>query len=90
MFYKFLGIIFTVFVLWGCFSNSVSESESVVDLGSDSHARFAFVDDRMQLVEGAKDTVVLGTNKEGAKFDETREMRVLLDYDFWMDVRGVT
>ena len=90
MFYKFLGIIFTVFVLWGCFSNSVSESESVVDLGSDSHARFAFVDDRMQLVEGAKDTVVLGTNKKGAKFDETPEMRVLLDYDFWMDVRGVT
>ena len=65
VFYKFLGIIFTVFVLWGCFSNSVSESESVVDLGSDSHARFAFVDDRMQLVEGAKDTVVLGTNKKG-------------------------
>ena len=90
VFYKFLGIIFTVFVLWGCFSNSVSESESVVDLGSDSHARFAFVDDRMQLVEGAKDTVVLGTNKKGAKFDETPEMRVLLDYDFWMDVRGVT
>ena len=90
MFYKFLGIIFTVFVLWGCFSNSVSESESVVDLGSDSHVRFAFVDDRMQLVEGAKDTVVLGTNKKGAKFDETPEMRVLLDYDFWMDVRGVT
>lgn len=90
MFYKLLGIVFTVFVLWGCFSNSVSESESVVDLGSDSHARFAFVDDRMQLVEGAKDTVVLGTNKKGAKFDETPEMRVLLDYDFWMDVRGVT
>ena len=90
VFFRFLLAFFTVFVLWGCFSNSVSESESIVDLGSDSHARFAFIDDRMQLVEGAKDTVVLGTNKKGAKFDETPEMRVLLDYDFWMDVRGVT
>ena len=45
---------------------------------------------QMLLVEGSKDTVVLGTNKKGAKIDESPEMEVLLDYDYWVDVHKVT
>ena len=90
VFNKFLWIFFAVFVLWGCSSNSSSVSENVVDSGSSSRVQSVPENDRMRFVEGAKDTVVLGTDKSGAKYDETPEMRVLLDYDFWMDVRGVT
>ena len=45
---------------------------------------------QMLLVEGSKDTVILGTNKNGAKIDESPEMEVLLDYDYWVDVHKVT
>lgn len=45
---------------------------------------------QMLFVEGSKDTVILGTNKNGAKIDESPEMEVLLDYDYWVDVHKVT
>jgi uncharacterized protein (TIGR02171 family) len=89
MFVKFLWTFFTVLVLLGCQSNSSSESEDGVYSGY-NHEKAVFVGDRMHFVQGAMDTVVLGTNKKDAKYDETPEMRVLLDYNFWMDIRGVT
>ena len=33
---------------------------------------------------------LLGTNKKGAKIDESPEMEVLLDYDYWVDEHKVT
>ncbi|SMG20334.1 TIGR02171 family protein [Fibrobacter sp. UWB13] len=77
----FWVLIFAGF-FWGCFSDGGSYPAEGIP-SSDVHRQ-------MLLVEGSKDTVTLGTNKSGAKIDESPEMKVLLDYDFWMDVHKVT
>ncbi|MBQ3776700.1 MAG: hypothetical protein II835_01155, partial [Fibrobacter sp.] len=69
----FWVLIFAGF-FWGCFSDGGSYPAEGIP-SSDVHRQ-------MLLVEGSKDTVTLGTNKSGAKIDESPEMKVLLDYDF--------
>ena len=82
MLVRFFGVfVFAVF-LGGCHSDGGSSPAEVVP--------YSGIQKQMLFVEGSRDTVILGTNKKGAKFDETPEMRALLNYDFWMDVRGVT
>lgn len=39
----------------------------------------------MSLIEGSNDTITLGTNQEGAKASETPEMKVVLDYDYFLE-----
>ena len=86
-------VVFVAVFLNGCGSNGTSGSDFEPVNIPESSSRSIPVTDmngRMLLVEGSKDTVVLGTNKENAKIDETPEMKVLLDYDYWMDIREVT
>jgi uncharacterized protein (TIGR02171 family) len=80
MIFKLLGaIVFAVFFA-GCQS----------DGGPTEVLPYSGMQRQMLLVEGSKDTVILGTNKNGAKIDESPEMEVLLDYDYWVDVHKVT
>ena len=81
MFGKFLLTFCSVTFLFGCHSSGVSNSNS---------APYSGVDERMLFVENSRDTVVLGTNKQAARLEETPEMKVLLNYSYWMDIHEVT
>ena len=81
MLVKFFLIFFSVAFLSGCHSSGSSSSDS---------PPYSGVDDRMLFVETSSDTVVLGTNKQTARLDETPEMKVLLNYGYWMDIHEVT
>ena len=77
----FWMLIFAAFFL-GCHSEGGSSPGEDIP--------YSVMQRQMLLVEGSKDTVVLGTNKNGAKIDESPEMEVLLDYDYWVDGHKVT
>ena len=78
---KFILTFFAVAFLFGCHSSGGSSSAS---------APYSGVDDRMLFVENSSDTIVLGTNKQSARFDEIPEMKVLLNYSYWMDIHEVS
>ena len=44
----------------------------------------------MLLVEGSDKAVLLGTNDKAALESETPQMKVVLDYDYWMDRHEAT
>ena len=82
MFYKFF-VFFFVLAFWGGCSSSDGSSES-------DDVPYPGADERMRLVEETAETIFLGTNKNGARLDETPKMGVRLDYSYWMDIREVT
>lgn len=75
-------VLISVIFLGGCHSD---EESSSIEMESSLEMQKT-----MLFVEGSQDTVVLGTNKKYSKIDETPEMKVLLDYDFWVDSHKVT
>lgn len=79
---RLLGMLFFAASFLGCHSEGGSSPGEDIP--------YSVMQRQMLLVEGSKDTVVLGTNKNGAKIDESPEMEVLLDYDYWVDGHKVT
>jgi len=49
-----------------------------------------FAPENMILVPGSSDTIVLGSNAVSAKLSEKPEMKVLLDYDYFLDAHETT
>lgn len=82
MIFELLGALLFAALFAGCHSDGGSSPTEVLP--------YSGMQRQMLLIEGSKDTVVLGTNKNGAKIDESPEMKVLLDYDYWVDLYKVT
>lgn len=71
-------------------SNSEPFQEENVDAPSSAVLDDIALFEKMLLVVGSGDSVVLGSNVLGAKSSEKPEMRVVLDYDYYLDIHETT
>lgn len=85
---KFSIFILTFFFLAACSDKGELTTLSEVNPGSSSS--IAEIPTGMLLVEGSSDTVFLGTDNKNAKESERPRMRVVLDYDFFLDIHETT
>ena len=66
---------------------SSAESDTTETIAADTTAQTVEIEDMIRLSGG---TVTLGSNGKEFKTNETPAMKVVLDYEFYMDVHEVT
>lgn len=81
-------LLFMTLLSVACDSGSSSKKEKSPSQPEESADTLSL--EGMIRISASDEEVVLGTNSSGAKSNEKPEMRVLLDYDYYMDVHEAT
>lgn len=83
---NFILLIASGILLWSCSNSSSNAEEPVQSAPTDTLKAI----EGMLAVAASSKAVLLGTNDKAALESETPQMKVVLDYDYWMDRHETT